>query len=123
MSDKGDNIPVKFMKELFKKSSDFANDVWIATKREGTETKLAVLILRKMIQDKDVTEGEIKFLKEHSMDLVKILPLVIISGIPIPVPITPLLILVGKRYGFDILPKDNRHHLDDTTIHIKKKNK
>ncbi len=123
MSDKVDNIPVRFIKELFKKSSDFANDVWVATKREGTETKLAVLILRKMIQDKDVTEGEIKFLKEHSMDLIKILPLVLISGIPIPVPITPLLIIVGKRYGFDILPKDNRHHLENTTIKPKKKNK
>lgn len=116
MSDKGDNIPVKFMKNLFKKGSDFASDVWETTKREGAETKIALLILRKMIQDKEVTDGEIKFLKEHSMDLVKILPLVIISGIPIPIPITPLLILAGKRYGFDLLPKDNRHHLEDKNI-------
>lgn len=121
MADNRDNIPFKFMKELFKKGSDFASDVWDVTKREGTETKIAVLILRKMIQGEDVTEGEMKFLKVHSMDIIKILPLVIISGIPIPIPITPLLILVGKRYGFDLLPKDNRHHLDDKSIRIKKR--
>ena len=73
-----------------------------------------------MIKDQDVTDGEIKFLKEHSMDLVKILPLVLISGIPVPIPITPLLILAGKKYGFDLLPKDNRHHLDDKNIKKKR---
>jgi hypothetical protein len=24
-----------------------------------------------------------------------------------------LLIALGKKYGFDLLPKDNRHHLTD----------
>ena len=120
MSDKID-IPIQFMKNLFKKGTNFASDVWDVTKREGAETKIAVLILRKMIQGEDVTEGEMKFLKGHSMDIIKILPLVIISGIPIPIPITPLLILVGKRYGFDLLPKDNRHHLDNKSIRVKKR--
>jgi hypothetical protein len=113
MDAKGDSFPIKFLKDVVKKGSDFAHDFWEATKREGTETKIAVLILRKMIQDKPVSQGEINFLKEHSMDLVKIIPLVLISGIPIPVPITPLLIALGKKYGFDLLPKDNRHHLTD----------
>lgn len=115
------NIPIRFLKDFFKRSTDFANDVWIVTKREGIETKLSILILRKMIQGKDVTDGEIRFVKEHSIDIIKILPLVIISGIPIPIPITPLLILIGKRYGFDLLPKDNRHHLDNMNIKNKEK--
>jgi hypothetical protein len=113
MDAKGDSFPIKFLKDVVKKGSDFAHDFWKATKREGTETKIAVLILRKMIQDKHVTEGEVKFLKEHSKDLIKIIPLVLISGIPVPVPIVPLLIIIGKKYGFDLLPKDNRHHLTD----------
>jgi hypothetical protein len=45
------------------------------------------------------------------MDLVRLIPLVLISEF-LPVPITPFLIILGKKYGFDILPRDNRHFLD-----------
>lgn len=121
MKKKWDEVPMKFIKDSLKKGSDFAQDVWVTTKREGLETKLAILILRKMIQNKEVTDGEIKFLKEHSLDLVRILPLVLISGIPIPLPLTPILIVLGKKYGFDFLPKDNRHYLDDKKVKGKEK--
>lgn len=116
MTQKEDSVTLKFLKDTLKKGTDFAHDFWEGTKREATETKISILIVRKMIQDKEVTDGEIKFLKEHSMDLVKLVPLVLISGIPIPVPITPLLVALGKKYGFDLLPKDNRHHLTDTKV-------
>lgn len=122
MNNRWDAIPMRFIKDTLKKGTDFAQDVWTTTKREGVETKIALLILRKMLQNKEVTDGEIKFLKEHSIDLIKILPLVLISGIPIPIPITPLLIVLGKKYGFDFLPKDNRHYLDDMNIKGKEKN-
>lgn len=121
MKKKWDEVPMKFIKDSLKKGSDFAQDVWVTTKREGLETKLAILILRKMIQNKEVTDGEIKFLKEHSLDLVRILPLVLISGIPIPLPLTPILVVLGKKYGFDFLPKDNRHYLNDTKVKGKEK--
>jgi hypothetical protein len=121
MEDKEDSVTVKFLKNTLKKGTDFAHDFWEGTKREATETKISILIIRKMIQNKEVTDGEIKFLKEHSKDLVKIVPLVLISGIPIPVPIVPLLVVLGKKYGFDFLPKDNRHWLDDTKIKGKEK--
>jgi hypothetical protein len=39
--------------------------------------------------------------------------LVAISGIPIPIPITPLLVMLGKKYGFDFLPKDHRQLLSN----------
>jgi hypothetical protein len=106
-----ESISTKY-KEIIKNGSDFANSFWIATKREGEETKIAFGILRKMVKSENVTLGEKRFLKEHSMDLVRLIPLVLISGIPIPVPITPFLIILGKKYGFDILPRDNRHFLD-----------
>ena len=121
MEHKEDSVTLKFLKDTLKKGTDFAQEFWEGTKREATETKISILIIRKMIQDKEVTDGEIKFLKEHSMDLVKIVPLVLISGIPIPVPITPLLIILGKKYGFDFLPKDNRHWLEDTKVKGKEK--
>lgn len=69
-----------------------------------------------MVKGEEVSDKEKKFLKAQSKDIVKILPLVAIQGIPIPVPITPLLIMLGKKYGFDILPKDHRDLLKDDDI-------
>ena len=97
---------------MVKKGTDFAEGFWTATKREGQETKIAIIIIRKMLNGREVTYGEKEFLKEHSLEMAKLIPLVLISGIPIPVPITPLLIALGKKYDIDILPKDNRHLLD-----------
>ena len=80
---------------------------------EGEETKLAVGILSRMIKGEEVSDKEKSFLKEQSKDLARIIPLVAISGIPIPIPITPLLVMLGKKYGFDFLPKDHRGLLKD----------
>jgi hypothetical protein len=102
-----------YMNSLIKRGGQLASDVWEATKVEGEETKLAVGILSRMIKGQDVTEKEKQFLKAQSGDIVRILPLVAISGIPIPVPITPLLVMLGKKYGFDFLPKDHRGLLKD----------
>ncbi len=98
----------EYISRLLRKGGDFAGDVWDATKRESHETKLAVEILGRMIKGEEVSEKEKSFLRKQSGDLVKILPLVAISGLPIPIPITPLLIVLGKKYGFDFLPKDHR---------------
>lgn len=97
-----------YLNRLLRRGGDFASDVWDATKRESHETKLAVEILRKMVKGEDVTDAEKQFVKKQSGDIVRILPLVAISGLPIPVPITPLLVVLGRKYGFDILPKDHR---------------
>lgn len=109
------------LKDGLEKATSFKNDVWEATKREGTETKIALLILNKMLKKEEVTDGELKFLKEHSKDLAKILPLVLVSSIPVPIPITPFLIVLGKKVGIDLIPKDNRHHLGDKRIKGKDK--
>ena len=102
-----------YLNRLLKRGGDFASDVWIATKRESQETKLALEILRRMLKGEEVSDKEKEFVKRQSGDLVKILPLVAISGLPIPIPITPLLIVLGKKYGFDFLPKDHRGLLKD----------
>jgi len=102
-----------YMNSLLKRGGQLASDVWDATKVEGEETKISVRILSRMVKGEEVSEKEKSFLKAHSMDIVRILPLVVISGIPIPIPITPLLIMLGKKYGFDFLPKDNRGLLKD----------
>ena len=102
-----------YLQSIVRKGGKFATDVWEATKVEGEETKIAVRILSRMIKGEEVSEKEKNFLKEQSKDLARIIPLVAISGIPIPIPITPLLIILGKKYGFDFLPKDHRGLLKD----------
>ncbi len=102
-----------YLNDLIKKGGKMASDTCEATKVEGEETKIAMNILSKMIKGEEVSEKEKTFLRAQSMDIVRILPLVAISGIPIPIPITPLLIMLGKKYGFDFLPKDNRGLLKD----------
>jgi hypothetical protein len=97
-----------YLNDLIKKGGKMASDTWEATKIEGEETKIAIEILSRMIKGEEVSDKEKSFLRAQSMDIVRILPLVAIAGIPIPIPITPLLIVLGKKYGFDFLPKDHR---------------
>ncbi len=104
-----------YINNILQTGGKLAKEAWEKTKIEGEETKIAVEILSRLLRIEEVTENEKRFLKAHAGDLVRILPLVAIAGIPIPIPITPLLIILGKKYGFDFLPKDNRHLLDDNT--------
>lgn len=101
-----------YISDVLKKGGDLASNVWSATKVESQETKIALGIFSRMIKGEEVSDKEKKFLRAQSKDIAKILPLVAIQGIPIPIPITPLLIMLGKKYGFDFLPKDNRDLLD-----------
>jgi hypothetical protein len=94
-------------RNLYKKGTDFTKSVIQGAKREGKETVQAVEILRKMIKGEEVTDNEIRFFKAQSVDLFKVIPLVAISSIPIPIPITPLLIVLGKKYGFSVLPNSH----------------
>ena len=94
-------------RNLYKKGTDFTKSVIQAAKREGKETVQAVEILRKMIKGEDVSNKEIQFLKAQSVDLFKVIPLVAIQAIPIPIPITPLLIVLGKKYRFSVLPNSH----------------
>lgn len=103
----------EYLTNIVKKGGKLAHDVWEQTKIEKEETKIAIGILSRMIKGEEVSEQEKKFLKEQSKDIAKILPLVAIQGIPIPIPITPLLIMLGRKYGFDFLPKDHRNLLNN----------
>lgn len=80
---------------------NYGNKIWELTKKEGSETKQAVKILRKMMSNKEVTDSEKKFLKEQSKDLVKIL-----STATLPMPITAILVALGKKYNFEMFPGD-----------------
>lgn len=103
-----ENYIIGLKDKISSKTSELAKSVWSGIKRESSETKEAAKVLNKMIKNEDITEEEKKLLKNQSIDLLKILPLIAIQGIPIPIPITPLLIVLGKKYGFDILPNSHK---------------
>lgn len=103
----------KVKKSIFTKTCEFAKNTWAAVKRETKETKQAMKILQRMIKGEAVSENEKKFLKSQSGDLIKGVVAVAISGIPVPFPITPLLIVVGKKYNFNVLPQDQQHLLEE----------
>jgi hypothetical protein len=86
------------------------------TNREAYETRVASKILRKIIrynsglsQDKP-TEQDIKFLKKHSADLVKLLG--IIATIPTPIPYLGIAIMLNK-FGIKILPSKDGLDIPD----------
>jgi len=77
----------------------FGNRSWVFLKRESNETKQAAEILNKMISGRDVSDNEKKFLKEQSKDLIRI-----ISAGTLPMPITAILVALGKKYNFEVFP-------------------
>jgi hypothetical protein len=76
-------------------------------KREAKETSIAYVIFTKMILSffyKSVdkpSDNEIKFLKLHSKDLIKIM--LFIATRPTPIPYV-LIIIILKKFGIDLLP-------------------
>ena len=64
-------------------------------------------LLGELMNGRTITDTQKQFIKAQSMDLVKVLPIIAIQGIPLPIPITPFLILLGKKVGFNILPNSH----------------
>jgi len=88
------------------------NDNWgkvkSATSREKKETIEALVILKQIILLKSVSVEDKKFVRSQSADIVKILILISLKFIPLPIPLTPMLIYLGKKIGIDMLPKKQR---------------
>jgi hypothetical protein len=97
-----------WLKSLKKKGGELKQSVINGVKRESAETKKAVEIIGKMVKGEPVSDKEKIFVKAQSKDLVKILPLIAIQGIPVPIPITPFLIMLGEKFGFSILPNSHK---------------
>ncbi len=88
------------------------NDNWVkvksATSREKKETIEALIILKRIILLQAVSPEDKKFVRSQSADIVKILVLISLKFIPLPIPLTPMLIYLGKKIGVDMLPKQQR---------------
>jgi len=92
------------LKSIWSKGGKLKQDIIDGAKREGKETSKLVQLFNKMLHGDSITDDEKTFMKAQGKDLLKILPLVAIQGIPLPIPITPLLLVLGKKFGFNILP-------------------
>jgi len=97
------------LKKILSKFKDIKN----RAKSEMEETKALVRILTYAVKsyaknrDFDLDKKDIEFIQGQSGDVIKNLLMVVISIIPIPIPITPFLIIFGKKIGIDIAPKEH----------------
>jgi len=73
-------------------------------KREKSQTKKAIKILKKVIKNEDPTPEEIRFLKGQSIDLVKIVGLMGLSAVSVAIPIALEKSL--NKWDISIMPKD-----------------
>lgn len=78
------------------------------SKRESSQTREAVNILIKMISNKKVSDKEKELLRRQSIDILKL-----ISTAALPLPITAILVALGKRYNFEIFPVDHKKLIDE----------
>jgi len=80
-------------------------------KSEVEETRALVRILTHAVRsyaktrEFDLNQKDREFIKGQSGDVVKNIILMVVSIIPIPIPVTPFLVIFGKKVGIDFIPK------------------
>lgn len=98
----GDKVK-RYVSDKKEKIEDSFRKFITAAKREKGETAIAANILIKLLRDKEnVSEEEIRFLKEQSKDLAKIVAVIGMGAVSAAIPIALNKIL--KRYGISIMP-------------------
>jgi S-methylmethionine-dependent homocysteine/selenocysteine methylase len=109
---------LKKLKNWFKKTNTFIQDNWEklqdSTKLEKEETIIAFSILKKHILNQGATAKELAFLKNQSLDLVKIFFLICTRFVPLPLPILPTLIWISKKTRFNFFPNSHLKNDDET---------
>jgi hypothetical protein len=88
-------------------------DVKDRAQSEIKETRALVRILTHAVKsytknrEFDLNDEDRKFIKGQSADVVRTLILTIVAIIPIPIPLTPFLIIFGNKIGIDLVPKEH----------------
>jgi hypothetical protein len=102
----------KEVNEFFGNIKDKWGNFIEAAKREGRETGEAAQILKRYVTDrKSVSPEDIKFLKEQSKDLLKIVGVVGLGAISSVIPVV-LEKLLNKK-GMSIMPSSQSRHKED----------
>lgn len=89
---------------MIKKIKKFWKLNVLILKREKKQTKEAIRILKKVLQKRDPTPEEIKYLKGQSLDLVKIVGLMGLGVVSVAIPIA--LEKALNKWDISIMPKD-----------------
>jgi hypothetical protein len=103
----------KKLNSIKSKFLDKIDEISDAAKREVHETHEASIILLKMSKGEDVTKEEIEFLKNQSVDVVKVLGLIGLQAIPFSSAGIVAIEAIGKKHGFSLFPKQNEEKEDD----------
>jgi hypothetical protein len=103
------------------------NDTYVKVKNRANseieETKALYRLLKHAVKsysktnEFDLDKNDVEFIKGQSVDVIKNLLIVILTLIPVPLPLTTFLIVFGKKIGIDVKPKE--HNIPDKV----KKNK
>jgi hypothetical protein len=97
---------------IFKKVMSKLKDVKDRAQSEIKETRALVRILTHAVKsyakdrEFDLNKEDKDFIKGQSADVIRTLVLTIVAIIPIPIPLTPFLIIFGKKIGIDLTPKE-----------------
>lgn len=83
-------------------------------KREKSETKEAIKILKKVLRKQDPTPEEIKFLKSQSLDLAKIVGVMGLGAVSMVIPIA--LEKALNKWDISIMPKDHKLNKDNDDV-------
>jgi hypothetical protein len=84
---------------------------------EVKETRALIKILTHAVKsysknrEFDLNDDDRKFIKGQSVDVIRSLILTIVAIIPLPIPLTPFLIIFGNKIGVDLTPKE--HEIPD----------
>ena len=99
------------MGKLKQKVSRSWRQFLIIFRREKSETKEAIRILKKVLRAQDPTVDEIKFLKSQSLDIAKIVGIMGLGAVSMVIPIALEKIL--NKWGISIMPKDQNFDKTD----------
>ena len=97
---------------IFKKVISKLKDVKDRAQSEVKETRALVRILTHAVKsytkdrEFDLNDEDKEFIKGQSVDVIRSMLLAIVAIIPLPIPLTPFLIIFGRKIGLDLTPKE-----------------
>ncbi len=102
--------PRHFLRKRLVKAEDALIDFWHSSRQEIHQTREAEKMALKYVKGQTINEEERLAIKEQGVDILKIVfigvPLVVIPGFSI---VMILLVKIGRRFNFNVLPSAFTH--------------
>jgi len=103
-----DNSEEGIVKKVLSKLKGFRDRAQSEIKETRALVRILTHAVKSYAKDRefDLNDEDRKFIKGQSTDVVRGLILTIVALIPLPIPLTPFLIIFGKKIGIDLVPKE-----------------